>query len=78
MTARDLQLEYMEVLIDRATSVRYPSKELLDRIENLAFTSDQAERLIRYLIAQLQATRYPSHQLLDRAERILFGIPGRQ
>ena len=77
MTARDLQVEYMEVLIDRATSVRYPSKELLDRIENLAFTPEQAERLIRYLIAQVKASRYPSHQLLDRAERILFGIPGR-
>ena len=77
MTARDLQLEYMEVLLDRALSVRYPSKELLDRIENLAFTQEQAERLIRHLIAQLKATRYPSHQLLDRAERILFGIAGR-
>jgi len=77
MTARDLQLEYMDALLDRATSVRYPSKELLDRVENLAFTPEQAERLIRYLIAQLNATRYPSHQLLDRAERILFGIAGR-
>jgi hypothetical protein len=77
MTARDLQLEYMEVLIDRATSVRYPSKELLDRIENLAITQEHAERLIRYLIDQLKTTRYPSHELLDRAERILFGIGGR-
>ena len=77
MTARDLQVEYMEVLIDRATSVRYPSKELLDRIENLAFTPEQAERLIRYLIAQVKASRYPSHQLMDRVERILFPFPGR-
>jgi len=57
--------------------VRYPSKELLDRAENLAFTKDQAERLVAYLIWTLETSRYPSHELLDRVERILFGASGR-
>ena len=65
------------VPVDRITEVRYPSKELLDRAENLAYTPEQAERLVRYLIATVENARYPSHQLMDRVERILFGIPGR-
>ena len=77
MTGEELQHRYMDVLLDRITSVRYPSGELLDRAEHLAFTSDQAERLVRYLIALIETSRYPSHQLLDRLERILFGTVAR-
>jgi hypothetical protein len=77
MDRQELQESYMDALLDRITSVRYPSGELLDRAENLAFTKPQAERLVQYLIAQLEISRYPSHQLLDRVERILFGIAGR-
>jgi hypothetical protein len=77
MTGEELQERYMDVLLDRITSVRYPSGELLDRAENLAFTNEQAERLVRYLIGLIENSRYPSHQLLDRLERILFAVPGR-
>ena len=77
LKVEELRDEYMDRLLDRITEVRYPSKELLDRAENLAYTPEQAERLVRYLIATVENARYPSHQLMDRAERILFGIPGR-
>jgi hypothetical protein len=77
MEGQQLREEYMERLLDRITQVRYPSKELLDRAENLAFTREQAERLVGYLIATVEASRYPSHQLMDRIERILFGTIGR-
>ena len=77
MKGEQLRAEYMDRLLDRVTEVRYPSKELLDRAENLAYTQAQAERLVRYLIATVEHSRYPSPQLMDRVERILFGIAGR-
>jgi hypothetical protein len=77
MNGEELRAQYFDVLLDRITETRYPSKELLDRAENLAYTREQAERLVTYLIATVQGVRYPSHQLMDRVERILFGMPGR-
>jgi hypothetical protein len=77
MNGHDLRENYMEALLDRITEVRYPSKELLDRAENLAYTREQAERLVAYLIRTVDGVRYPSHQLMDRIERILFGTSGR-
>ena len=77
MDGDELRQHYMDALMDRITSVRYPSKELLDRAENLAYTRDHAERLVAYLIGSVQGVQYPSHQILDRIERILFGIAGR-
>ena len=49
MKGEQLREEYMDRLLDRITEVRYPSKELLDRAENLAYTQAQAERLERIL-----------------------------
>jgi hypothetical protein len=77
MNGHDLRERYMDALLDRITEVRYPSKELLDRAENLAYTREQAERLVAYLIRTVDGVRYPSHQLMDRIERILFGASGR-
>lgn len=77
MNGFELRDTYMDTLLDRITEVRYPSKELLDRAENLAHTREHAERLVGYLIATVEAARYPSHELMDRVERILFGTSGR-
>ena len=54
LKVEELRDEYMDRLLDRITEVRYPSKELLDRAENLAYTPEQAERLVRYLIATVE------------------------
>jgi hypothetical protein len=78
MDGQELRDKYMDALLDRITEVRYPSRELLDRAENLAYTREQAERLVQYLISTVETSQYPSHQLMDRVERILFGISGRQ
>ena len=77
MNPEELREQYLDVLLDRITETRYPSHELLERAENLAYTREHAERLVEYLIATVQGVRYPSHQLMDRLERILFGIAGR-
>jgi hypothetical protein len=77
MKPEELRDQYMDALLDRITETRYPSHELLERAENLAYSREHAERLAEYLIATVQGVRYPSHQLMDRIERILFGIAGR-
>jgi hypothetical protein len=77
MNLEELRDAYMEALLDRITQGRYPSHELIERAENLAYKKEQAERLVRYLIATVDSSRYPSHQLMDRVERLLFPFPGR-
>jgi len=78
MRLDELRDQYMETLIERTTAVRYPSKELLDRVEQLAYRPEQAEKLVNYLIDNVEASRYPSHEMLDRIERILFGTSARR
>jgi len=77
MDGDELRSQYVDVLLDRITEARYPSHELIERAENLAYTKEHAERLAEYLIATVQGVRYPSHQIMDRVERLLFGMPGR-
>jgi hypothetical protein len=77
MRSDQLRDEYMDALIDRIMTVRYPSKEMMDRVENLAHDPDHAEVFVRHLIKMVQGTRYPSHQIMDRIERILYGTIGR-
>jgi hypothetical protein len=77
MNGENLRDEYIDALLDRITQVRYPSLELIDRAENIVYKREQAERLLRYLIATVDRVRYPSHQIMDRIERILFPFPGR-
>jgi len=77
MNGYELRDQYMDALLDRITQVRYPSHELIERAENLAYRREHAERLVEYLISTVESSRYPSHQLMDRVERILFGIAGR-
>jgi HEPN domain-containing protein len=77
MNPEQLRDEYIDKLLDRITQSRYPSHELLQRAENLVVTREQAERLVRYMIATVDGVRYPSHQMMDRIERILFPFPGR-
>ena len=50
MNGDKLQDAYMEALIDRITSTRYPSKELMDRVENLAHRREYAAMFVGYLI----------------------------
>jgi len=78
MNGEDLRDEYIDAMLDRITSVRYPSHELIERAEHIVYKREQAERLVRYLISTVDNVQYPSHQIMDRIERILFPFPGRQ
>jgi hypothetical protein len=72
-----LRDEYMDAVLETIMSTQYPSKEMMDRVENLAHDSDHAEILLRHLIDTVKSTRYPSHQMMDRIERVLYGTIGR-
>jgi hypothetical protein len=74
MKADRLRDAYMESVLERITSVRYPSMELMDRVEYLAHKTEYAEQFVAYLIDSVTRVQYPSHQMMDRIERILYGV----
>jgi hypothetical protein len=59
---------YMQVLLDKITDSRYPSGELMDRVEIL-LDADHVDEYLEILFQKVEADRYPSKQLLDRISR---------
>ena len=66
-----LQERYLDLLMERCSSDRYPSHQLLDRIEASIWTPEQIAAYVEMLIEKCDETWYPSHQLLARIERML-------
>jgi hypothetical protein len=73
MNPDKLRDAYMEAVLERITSVQYPSMELMDRLEYMAHKREYAEQFVEYLIDSVERVQYPSHQIMDRIERILYG-----
>ncbi len=65
------QERLFEVLMERVRTDRYPSHQLLNRIEATMWTSEQMVEYVDMLIEKIDESWYPSHQLLDRAQRML-------
>ena len=59
---------YMRVLFDRIAESKYPSGELLDRVEIL-LDREHVDEYVDLLFERVEADRYPSKQLLDRIAR---------
>jgi len=59
---------YMRVLLDRIRADRYPSGELMDRVEIL-LDRDHVDDYVDILFEKIETDRYPSKQLLDRIAR---------
>ncbi len=66
-----LQQRYVDILMERCREDRYPSHQLLDRIESSIWTSQQIADYVEMLIEKCDESWYPSHQLLARVERML-------
>jgi hypothetical protein len=66
-SARDT---YVDLLFDKVRQDRYPSGELMDRIEAALASREQAEEYLAILVSKVEPCRYPSHGLLDRIERL--------
>lgn len=65
------QARLLEILMERVRSDRYPSSQLLDRIEAAFWTPDQVTEYVDMLLEKIDETWYPSGQLLDRVQRLL-------
>ena len=70
MAATSARDRYVELLFDKVREDRYPSGELLDRIEAALANREQAAEYLDLLVSRVEDSRYPSHQLLDRIERL--------
>jgi hypothetical protein len=59
---------YMRILLERIEESRYPSGELMDRVEIL-LDRDHVDDYVELLFQKVEGDRYPSKQLLDRIAR---------
>ena len=59
---------YMRILFERIQEDRYPSGELMDRVEIL-LDRDHVDEYMDILFQKVEDCRYPSKQLLDRIAR---------
>ena len=66
-----LQQVYFDELIARVQSDRYPSHQILDRLEASIWTPEQVADYVSALLQKLQESYYPSHQILERIERMM-------
>jgi hypothetical protein len=66
-----LQDRYLAILMERIRQDRYPSHQLLDRIEAAFWTPRQVAEYVDLLIEKADEAWYPSLQLLDRIHRVL-------
>jgi hypothetical protein len=65
------QERYLEMLMERIRQDRYPSHQLLDRIEASIWTSQQMVQYVDLLLEKVDESWYPSKQILDRIQRQL-------
>ena len=65
----DTRDRYMELLMEKVRDDRYPSGELLDRIELALRTRSQAEAYVELLYEKVGDDHYPSGEMLNRIER---------
>lgn len=68
------QERYFQVLTQRVREDRYPSRDLLDRIEENA-SNEQLADYVELLVDKMHETRYPSKDIMDRIERLTPHIP---
>ncbi len=71
MAATTSQERLYEMLMERVSSDRYPSHQLLDRLEESLWTSEQVIGYVNMLLEKIDEAWYPSGQLLDRVQRMM-------
>jgi hypothetical protein len=66
------QQRYYETVLDYIRADRYPSGELMDRLEATISTPEQVDEYLEVLFDNVQSCRYPSKQMLDRIARLAY------
>jgi hypothetical protein len=62
---------YVDYLFAQARASRYPSHQILKRIEGTITDRETAQRYVDLLMEEAESQRYPSLEMLDRANRIV-------
>jgi hypothetical protein len=70
-TPATAQARYLAMLMERIRQDRYPSLQLMDRVEAAFWTSDQVAEYLDLLLEKADESWYPSKQILDRIHRVL-------
>jgi len=65
------QSRYVAMLMERIRQDRYPSHQLMDRVESAFWTQDQIAEYVNLLLEKADEDWYPSKQILDRIHRLL-------
>jgi hypothetical protein len=71
--AETARLVLLDRLLKEVKSVKYPSNNVMDRIEMNLRTTDEAMYYVSLLMEKTQG-RYPSFELIDRAQRAVVAI----
>jgi hypothetical protein len=66
-----IQQHYFDVLMTRVRNDRYPSHQLMDRIEIALATPEQVADYTDMLIEKVDEAWYPSWDMLDRIQRMM-------
>lgn len=66
-----LQQRYYDILMERCRNDRYPSLQLLDRLESIIYTPAQVTEYVDLLVSKVDESWYPSGQIMDRLQRML-------
>jgi hypothetical protein len=65
------QARYLAMLMERIRQDRYPSHQLMDRVEAAFWTPQQLSEYLDLLLEKADESWYPSGQILDRIHRLL-------
>ena len=65
-----MQDKYVDILMEKVREDRYPSGDLMDRIEQSMQSRAQAEQYVEVLFEKMGEARYPSKDLMNRIERV--------
>jgi len=71
MATATAQERYFEMLLERVRTDRYPSHQLLDRLEASFWNTEQVVEYIDFLLEKADEAWYPSKQLMDRIQRLM-------
>jgi hypothetical protein len=61
----------MRVLLEKLGQDKYPSGEMMDRVE-LLLDRDHVDLYLELLFQKVEGCRYPSKQILDRISRFVL------
>jgi hypothetical protein len=64
------QERYYELVLEKIAADRYPSGELMDRLEAAMASREQLAGYLDVLLEKIESDHYPSKQMLDRVHRL--------